>query len=197
MATMTPTRHNSNGYTTNESRDTRQRYIEYSQGQSSTAKAYDYRDIFPEYKPYIEEKKEPKKVETKDISWAKGFKLSKKQMWKVVPKIAGVMILCCIMIYRYAVILETNDSINKMTESLAGIESANQAIQFKIDRELEMGALEEYATKELGMIRPDNAHMFYIDMELGDGTERKSNEGEDYALKGTPGALVNAIQVLK
>ena len=115
-------------------------------------------------------------------------------------KIGGVFLLCFLMIYRYAVILETNDEIKKLSEECAAIEAANQSIQSKIDRGLELGALEEYATTQLGMIRPDSSQIFYIDMRLGDTAQTAGNEGEEaenHALQGTPGALVHAIQVLK
>ena len=114
-------------------------------------------------------------------------------------KLAGVFILCCLMIYRYAVILETNDQIAKLKEECAEIEANNQAIQAKIDRGLELGALEEYATTQLGMIRPDSSQIFYIDMQMDDVSANEKNEGdseEKPVLQGTPGALVHAIQVL-
>lgn len=114
-------------------------------------------------------------------------------------KLAAVFILCCLMIYRYAIILETNDQITKLKEECAEIESNNQAIQTKIDRGLELGALEEYAVTQLGMIRPDSSQVFYIDMQMDDAAANEKNEGESEekpVLQGTPGALVHAFQVL-
>lgn len=107
--------------------------------------------------------------------------------------------LCMLMLYRYANILESNDKIDKLTAQLAEIEAKNQSIQAKIDRGLELGTLEEYATGQLGMIRPDSSQMFYIDMQMGDAapTAKEETDTAGNALQGTPGALVHAIRVLK
>ena len=50
------------------------------------------------------------------------------------------------------------------------------------------------------MVYPDNSQILYIDMQLGDGAQTDAQEEQkktELALKGTPGALVHAIQVLK
>ncbi len=121
----------------------------------------------------------------------------KKQLIKSFWKIAGVFAMCFLMIYRYAVILESNDQIDKLNADYLAAEATNQAIQAKIDRGLELGALEEYATTELGMVRPDSAHIFYVDMQLENSAKSQAEEQGSIALQGTPGALVNAIRVLK
>ena len=105
--------------------------------------------------------------------------------------------MCCLMIYRYAMILETNDTIEKLNDTIAEAEAKNQALSAKIDRGLEVGALEEYATEELGMIRPDNAQVFYIDMQMEDTSYSPEESDEGVILQGTTGALVNAFRVLK
>ncbi len=122
---------------------------------------------------------------------------NQKKMLKTFCKIAGVMALCFLMIYRYAMILESNDRITKLTAQVAELTANNQAMQDKLDRGLELGSLETYATQELGMIRPDSTQVFYVDVQLENTTVGTDDSGETNVLQGTPGALVHAIRVLK
>ena len=201
MPTMTAPRREST-YRSNTNNDVQRHYREYNR--SSAVRAYDYPTAVPTYRPY-KPMPFPKRGETatrQETTVTKtkksGIYISKGNLIKLCLRGAGVFLLCFLMIYRYAVILKANDTISKMTQQVAEIESNNQAIQFKIDRGLELGALEEYATTELGMMRPDSSQVFYIDMQLGDETASSTAENhEETALKGTPGALVHAIKVLK
>lgn len=181
-----------------------------SQPRSAAARAYEYPAVYPEHKtrPAAPARPRPRtgerKPKTAQVRKGKAKtavrSADRVNMFRIFMKIGGVFLLCFLMIYRYAVILETNDEIKKLSEECAAIEAANQSIQSKIDRGLELGALEEYATTQLGMIRPDSSQIFYIDMRLGDTAQTAGNEGEEaenHALQGTPGALVHAIQVLK
>lgn len=202
MPTMTSPRREGTTYRNNMNTDVQRHYRDYSR--STAVREYERPQSFPTYRPYKptpfpNSAEQAKKAEKKPSVVKKGgLSISKAKLTKLCFKIGGVFLLCCLMIYRYAVILEANDTISKMTAQIAEIEADNQAIQFKIDRGLELGALEEYATTELGMMRPDSSQIFYIDMQLGDETAAESAESNDeFALKGTPGALVHAIQVLK
>ena len=181
-------------------------YSGYSQSRSAAARAYEYPAVYPEHKTWPAAPVRPRtgdqKAKTAQVKKRKASVRSadRVNLFRIFMKIGGVFLLCFLMIYRYAVILETNDEIKKLNEECAAIEAANQSIQSKIDRGLELGALEEYATTQLGMIRPDSSQIFYIDMQLGDTAQTAVSEGEgaeNHVLQGTPGALVHAIQVLK
>ncbi len=123
--------------------------------------------------------------------------INRAKMLKTFGKIVGVMALCFLMIYRYAMILESNDRITKLTTQVAELTANNQAMQDKLDRGLELGSLETYATEELGMIRPDSTQVFYVDVQLENTTVGAEDGSEKNVLQGAPGALVHAIQVLK
>ena len=131
---------------------------------------------------------QPKKTE--------GVRVSKKKALQMLGRIGIVFVMCYLMIYRYTLILESNDKITKLGSDLAAAEYQNQSIQAKIDRALELGTLEEYATGRLGMIRPDQSQIFYVDVQMGDETTAKE-EDKPNTLSGTPGALIHAIRVLK
>ncbi len=184
------------------------RYNQYSKtttGYSSISNAYDYRRGYAPQRP-IEVPDRPKinsnKKQTEvSKNYKKRYKLNTRNgVIQLFFRAAVVFALCFLMIFRYTVILESNNEIEKLKAECAAIEAKNQAMQTKIERELELGALEKYATEELGMMRPENSQIFYIDMRLGDDTESATigEDGEEgSALQGAPGALVNAIRVLK
>lgn len=185
----------------------RSSYTGYEHIRSNTAHAYDYapypgtavrksREVSPQPKSRVHIQEQEKS----EVSGAWGsVKQQKKVTLKLFVRVACVFMMCCIMIYGYTAILESNAEISKMTDELTKLESDQQMIQTKIDRAFELGVLEEYAKTKLGMITPDDSQMFYIDMRLGDGTQgvNTDDEGSGIVLNGTPGALVRAIQVLK
>ena len=177
----------------------------YNRTYSSAAERYDYPMSYPRHNaknPTIQnpEIKKPRPAanttQVKSGVKSRGRKLT----FKVFAGVACIFAMCCILLYRNAVILESNDRITKMKSELAAAESSKQAVQAKIDKELELGKLESYAKTNLGMVYPDNSQILYIDMQLGDGAQTDAQEEQkksELALKGTPGALVHAIQVLK
>lgn len=191
-------------------------YGGYQRPHSSTAEAYPYRETYPRRravplhpvtspKPTASPgKRQGEPVKKAGVSVRKGKQAVRSadrvNLFRIFAKVGAVFLLCFLMIYRYAMILETNEEIDKLAKEFAAIETTNQALQAKIDRELELGALEEYAATQLGMIKPDSSQIFYVDMQLGDGAQENGNAGEESEkpiLQGTPGALVHAIQVLK
>ena len=184
--------------------NSRGRYDRYSAySHNSSPAAYDYRTAYPNYRELETPRVRPETVQSdrkKSVQETKKVSInSRAGAFKLFLKIACVFTLCFLMIYRYTVILESNNKITELTKQLAELEAQNQAISTKIERSLELGPLEEYATGELGMVRPDNSQIFYIDMQLGDATQSETQgdvEGNN-ALRGTPGALVHAIRVLK
>lgn len=168
-------------------------YGNYGQARSTSAPAYDF--PMPTHprpqakpKPAVKPKQEAKAVPQKKVRTRVAFG------WMVL----GVA-MCFLMLYRYAGIVESNARLDALKAEVAAIEARNQALKAKIDRGLELGVLEEYATEQLGMIRPDGSQVFYIDMQLGDATQEQKEESHtgSHAIQGTPGALVHAIQVLK
>ncbi len=123
-------------------------------------------------------------------------KAKKKRLLRTFCQIAGVAIMCSLMIYRYAMILETNDKITKLNQQIAAMEYDNQFLAAKLDSALELGALESYAAGELGMMRPETSQVFYVDINMGDSFIEET-ETDNRTLQGTPGALMHAIRVLK
>ncbi len=174
-------------------------YQNYAPTTSSAARVYDYPVYTPRRVAPQPVRRRPE-VETvpKQRSEGRAHRKQKAEVIRLFWCVAGVFALCFLMLYRYSMILESNDQIAKLNAQCAEIVMTNQAMQTKIDRALELGSLEKYATEQLGMVHLDGAQVFYINMQMEDQTETKVEEKETtHALQGTPGALVHAIQVLK
>lgn len=194
MATITPQRDSRVTRRYNDSVSTRDRYYNTA---SATARVADYPLTRPDYIPSRIPASRPtarpqqnKQTQEKDMPAVH----NKKELAKYILLFVGIFAMCCLMIYRYAMILETNATIEKLSDTIVEAEAKNQALAAKIDRGLEVGALEDYATEELGMIRPDNSQVFYVDMQMEGSSYIAEENG--VVLQGATGALVNAFRVL-
>ena len=104
--------------------------------------------------------------------------------------------LCVTVLYRYGIILTSNQTIKSLEARRDELLASNQALQTKIDKQLEINEIEKYAKTELGMMKPQAYQIYYIDMNMQDnGTDVKTKSSE--AVKGVPGTLINAFKVLK
>lgn len=110
----------------------------------------------------------------------------------------ALVAVCFTVVFRYAIILESNQKLTSLEKQYEQMLSQNQVLQTKIDKGIEMGEIESYAKSELGMMRPENYQIFYIDIEMEDlSSSEKLNATNKSPISGTPGALVNAFSVLK
>ena len=194
MPTSTKYREKSSIYGTHNFYDSRT-YSGRRQYQN-TSSAYDYPPFYPERTAPRQNRPQPKvnsEVATRTDARARTSAIR-------ACAIAVLMfILCFSVIYRYSVILESNQEIKALEKQCEGIISENQLMQAQIDRYLEMGEVEKIAREELGMMKPESYQIFYIDMQMGDlsgSGSTMANEGAG-VIAGTPGALVNAFRVYR
>lgn len=195
MPTQMTQRPTNTAYRNRVSSDIYRQYDNYAQARQNTARAYDFPATYPgrtaPLRPRPQATPQPKTTAKVTL---------KANILRIFLRIVLVAALCMTVLYRYAVILESSDQIENLKTEITAIEATNQSLQAKIDRGLELGTLEEYATGQLGMIRPDGSQIFYIDMQLADATYSQQGASDEKAtnvLQGTPGALVHAFRVLK
>ncbi len=191
MPTSTKTREKSNTYKSHN--------LSYSRAMSdrrlyaNTSSAYEIPTAYPERKD--------RPVDSRNVNGRKrktaSFSLNR-PAFAVFMFVATLVVLCCCVIYRQTVILESNQEIKKLEKEYAAILATNQAMQAEIDMWLEMGEVERYAREELGMIKPETSQIFYIDMKMEDMSGKGSvSESAANAAYGIQGSLVNAFRVLK
>lgn len=193
MPTSTKYREKSTTYGTQNFYDSRT-YSGRRQYQN-TSSAYDYPTFYPERRTSVQTKtkvaapareREPKTNARARVSAIRACAVA-----------VLAFILCFSVIYRYSIILESNQEIKALEKQYEGLLSENQILQGKIDRYLEMGEVEKIAREQLGMMKPETHQIFYIDIkmdDMGGSGSIVSNEGAG-VISGTPGALVNAFRV--
>lgn len=197
MATPTMERQKTTGYRRVANSRVRQDYRNMTVT-GTTVTVPDYARPFPNTRPMPRPvpKAAPKSAPLQQGRKAAYAKAKQKQIVRTVCQIVGVFLLCSLMIYRYAMILESNNKIDKMNKQAAQLEYDNQYLAAKLESNLELGTLEKFATEELGMMHPDTSQIFYVDVNMKDEAvvEERSEKGN---LQGVPGALMHAICVLK
>lgn len=193
MPTSTKYREKSNTYGTHNLYDSRT-YSGRRQYQN-TSSAYDYPPFYPER--MVPAQTKPKAAAPARERAAKADARVRAGAIRACAVAVLAFILCFSVIYRYSIILESNQEIKALEKQYEGILSENQILQGKIDRYLEMGEVEKIAREELGMMKPETYQIFYIDMQMDDlgGTGSTASKEGVGAIAGTPGALVNAFRV--
>lgn len=174
----------------------------------TSSNAYDITIERPSRYPYFDEpvitpgrsrRMTDRAVEVKEAEAVKE-QANKVSMLKVAGIIACVFAICAIMIYRYAMILQANDTISNKQKEYTGILAQNQLIEKEIDKFFETSALEKLATEHLGMVKVDTTQIIYVDLNMVDSGENvrgKSADEKTASLMGTPGTLIRAFQMLR
>ncbi len=116
---------------------------------------------------------------------------------KMAAFIAVLVAICFTILYRQSIILESNQDIKKLNKEYTSILSSNQAMQSRLNTSLETGEIELYAREKLGMMKPESAQIFYINMEMDDTGVGSNVSDSASAVSGIQGTLVNAFRVLK
>lgn len=168
----------------------------YNRGQvySSTSTAYD----MPGYYGNVKKTENVQKKKTAEVQKKRNRLVLTRDVRQVITAVSVLFLLCIGVLCRYATILSSNRQIKDLEKQYNTIISSNQAMQAKIDKQLEMGEIEKYAREELGMMKAESYQKFYIDMNMPDeGTAVKSGNRAQNAVSGVPGTLMNAFRVLK
>ena len=192
MPTPTRYRNNTNAYGTHNTYNR----SSYSRGDmySRTSTAYD----MPGYYPERSKREVPAQKKAAELRKKKTKLVISRDARRIFAAVGVLFILCIGVLYRYASILGSNQKIKDLEKQYNSIVSSNQAMQFKIDKQLEMGEIEKYAREELGMMKAESYQKFYIDMNMPDeGTVVGSGNRAQSAVTGVPGTLMNAFRVLK
>ena len=132
--------------------------------------------------------------------------LSQKQLRekrvKAFAAIVMVFMLSFIVINRYVEINEARNAMNDLQSEYNSIVAANQDLQAKIDKAVDLKKLQTVANEKFGMVRPERYQMFYIDMQQEDKAEnvaqdKAGDEREKIAVQGVPGTLISNMRMFK
>lgn len=152
----------------------------------------------PGYYGDVKKTENVQKKKTAEVQKKRNRLVLTRDVRQVITAVSVLFLLCIGVLCRYATILSGNRQIKDLEKQYNTIISSNQAMQAKIDKQLEMGEIEKYAREELGMMKAESYQKFYIDMNMPDeGTAVKSGSRAQNAVSGVPGTLMNAFRVLK
>ncbi len=100
----------------------------------------------------------------------------------------------------YVKINEARGEVAQLEKQYNDIVAANQDLQVKIDKAIDLEQLQTVANERFGMVRPERYQMFYVDMEQGDAIETyasKDSSRKKVAMSGVTGTITSAMNIFK
>lgn len=98
----------------------------------------------------------------------------KKEKQKVMARVKNVFYIGCafaiafLICYRYSLINEKFNQLEKTKRELATAKTVNEQIQADIDSQTDLAYIENYAKYQLGMQKPSNSQIVYVNVEKED-----------------------------
>lgn len=134
------------------------------------------RKLQPEYRPT--KKQYPKKstakknnVKTKSKQQAK-----KNTNSKIILYIGAIFVILFAVSYRNALIAQKYSEIKNLKSELSEVEKENKQLEVNIESKTNLGAIEEKASKELGLKKLDDSQIIYVNLEKQDYVESSKEE---------------------
>lgn len=147
-------------------------------------------DYVPKQKQYPRKstlsKKETKaKVETKTVQ---------RNNHKIVICIGIVFAVLFAISYRNALIAQEYSGIKDLKNKLSIVEKQNEQLEVNIESKTNLGAIEEKASKELGLKKLDNSQTVYVSLDKQDYIE---SSAEEVKLEDNSNWFTNIINKIK
>ncbi len=156
---------------------------------------------------YIEEKREKEKNELKEKRRAAQLNEAKRlrmRVNRVLNTVRAVLVFAVafIIINRYVEINEASSRVQELKKEYSDQLATNQDLQAKIDKSVDLKKLQTLAGEKLGMVRPEQYQIFYVDMGMGDYSENiaesdAENAKEKVAVNGVPGTIIGTMKMFK
>ena len=128
--------------------------------------------------------------ENKVLSNKKKQRVNNKIKVKVVFAFMVVFALSGFVMYRYALITDLNYKINTKMNALTEVKNENTRLMVKIEKELDLKKIQQFAEENLGMQKPDKSQCTFVKVPRSDFTTA-SNNNEGIAKK-----TVNVFEAL-
>jgi len=135
------------------------------------------RKLQPEYMP--KQKQYPKKSTTlsKRVNKARSQKqVAHKSNYKIMLYIGLVFVVLFAVSYRNALIAQEYSQIKELKNELSLVEKDNKQLEVKIESQTNLGAIEEKASKELGLKKLDDSQTIYVSLDKQDYIESSVEE---------------------
>lgn len=156
---------------------------------------------------YIEEKREKEKIEHKakrreaQINEAKRLRIRVNRALNIARAVL-VFAIAFVIINRYVEINEASSRVSELKKEYSDQLATNQDLQAKIDKSVDLKKLQTLAGEKLGMVRPEQYQIFYVDMGMGDYSENIAESNaedakEKVAVNGVPGTIIGTMKIFK
>ncbi len=164
----------------------------------NTSSAYKIEIGFDSFKPADSKRlhNNDKKVERTNTSAKKHSAINLANFLRV----AICFVVAFIIVNGYVRINEARGRVAQLEKQYNNIVAANQALQVKIDKAIDLEQLQTVAKERFGMVRPERYQMFYVDMEQGDASEvyaKNESSQKKVAVNGVTGTITSAMNIFK
>ena len=130
------------------------------------------RKLQPEYEPI--KKRYPKKSTAKKTT--SKTKVQKNNKTKIMMYIGIAFVILFAVSYRNALIAQKYSEIKELKSELSDVEKENKQLEVNIESKTNLGAIEEKASKDLGLKKLDDSQTVYVSLEKQDYIESSSEE---------------------
>ena len=134
------------------------------------------RKLQPEHEPIKKQypkKSTAKKTATKTVTRTK---VQKNNNTKIILCIGIAFVILFAVSYRNALIAQKYSEIKQLKSELSEVEKENKQLEVNIESKINLGAIEEKASKELGLKKLDDSQTVYVSLEKQDYIESSSEE---------------------
>ena len=104
-----------------------------------------------------------------------------KHSFRAVKYVLILTVAAIYLISKHVAVYETEKRIKDLQTEIAEIDGYTRQKTFELEQSTDLAAIEEKATNELGMQRPENYQIEYVNVELDDVTEVTQNDVEGFA----------------
>ena len=153
-------------------------------------KTYGSSAYAPEYSPMPEEPKEERP--------ASGVKKRRKMRPRAKRMIllSAVWASAILLLVRYAIITEECRHVEQLSAQLSEVHSEVVQEELKLNKEINLAYVEEYATETLGMVRPSSGQEVYITVRQGDTSEVIAPREENGAFASMGARILKVLEYL-
>lgn len=87
---------------------------------------------------------------------------------KVMLSIAISLAIAFTILWRYTMIIEANNQVKNLQDELSRLERITEQVKVELDSSIDLERIERIAREELGMRRPENYQIVYVDINTSD-----------------------------
>lgn len=134
------------------------------------------RKLQPEYRPTKQQYPKKSTAKKKDTKTKTKQQIKKNTNSKIILYIGAIFVILFAISYRNALIAQKYSEIKELKSDLSEVEKENKQLEVNIESKTNLGAIEEKASKELGLKKLDDSQIVYVNTEKQDYVEPSSEE---------------------